>query len=515
MSFQPYDRKPSGIVYFGTNSSDSLYESDASFTIGGGYLSASSIKLQNNGTIGSQSTPNAITIASDGAVSIYGNLVVNGTTTTVNSTTITVEDPIMILGSGSPSSDDNKDRGIAFNYYDGAARLGFFGFDDSLNKFIFVTGATITSEVVSGTKATIVADLDGGASSLTNGRYIQLNNQLTGSGIFNGTSDLIIQTALTADAITDQTESTTAYNDHYILIASGSALRKITKANFVADLGGGSMSSFNISDGSTSQQIDNAETVLFVDSDTIDFSVLATNSVSGVVKNNSINEFKLTSSVAGSGLIGGNGSPLIIGEGSLIDVAEDSISVDLTEAASATIAHGDYLIFLDGGISGTAAKGNTSGLATMLAGSGLVATDSTLHVIGGDGILVGGDEVEVRVDNSTIELSASDGTGSVRIKDGGVTEVKRTRTVETITSSKTIDKDITLVNSTTGSVTASLPENATAGKVVVIKRIDSSANNVIVSRTGSDTIDGSTEYRLYHIYETLTVVSDGSNWYII
>jgi hypothetical protein len=72
-----------------------------------------------------------------------------------------------------------------------------------------------------------------------------------------------------------------------------------------------------------------------------------------------------------------------------------------------------------------------------------------------------------------------------------------------------------LADCTSGNLTLSLPENDTAGKIVVVKRIDSSANNVIISRTGSDTIDGSTEFRLYHIYETLTVVSNGANWYII
>jgi hypothetical protein len=101
---------PSGIIYYGHSPTGQVYEADSSFTIGGGYLSASNIKLQNNGTIGSVQTPGAITINSSGDVSLFGNLTVNGTTTTVNSTTITVEDPIIILGSGTPTADDNKDR---------------------------------------------------------------------------------------------------------------------------------------------------------------------------------------------------------------------------------------------------------------------------------------------------------------------------------------------------------------------------------------------------------------------
>ena len=35
-------------------------------------------------------------------------------------------------GDTAPSSDDNKDRGIEFRYYDTQARLGFIGWDNNL-----------------------------------------------------------------------------------------------------------------------------------------------------------------------------------------------------------------------------------------------------------------------------------------------------------------------------------------------------------------------------------------------
>ena len=77
-----------------------------------------------------------------------GNLTVNGTTTTVNSTTVTVDDPIFTIGGDSaPGSDDNKDRGIEFRWHNGsAAKVGFFGFDDSAGKFTFIPDATNSSE---------------------------------------------------------------------------------------------------------------------------------------------------------------------------------------------------------------------------------------------------------------------------------------------------------------------------------------------------------------------------------
>ena len=92
-------------------------------------------------------------------LTVGGNLVVNGTTTTVNSTTVTIDDPIFTLGGDTaPTSDDNKDRGIEFRYYTGgAARVGFFGYDDSSNEFAFLTAATNTSEVFTGTDGNLRA----------------------------------------------------------------------------------------------------------------------------------------------------------------------------------------------------------------------------------------------------------------------------------------------------------------------------------------------------------------------
>ena len=84
-----------------------------------------------------------------GNAAITGNLTVNGTTTTVNSTVTTLDDPIITLGGDTaPSSDDNKDRGVEFRWHNGsAAKVGFFGFDDSTGKFTFIPDATNNSEV--------------------------------------------------------------------------------------------------------------------------------------------------------------------------------------------------------------------------------------------------------------------------------------------------------------------------------------------------------------------------------
>jgi len=102
----------------------------------------------------STNTPN---IQVTGDVIVDGDLMVSGTTTTVNSTTISVTDPIITLGGATaPTSDDNKDRGIEFRYYDNSeAHIGFFGYDDSAREFTALVDVTNESEVMAGTLAAV------------------------------------------------------------------------------------------------------------------------------------------------------------------------------------------------------------------------------------------------------------------------------------------------------------------------------------------------------------------------
>ena len=91
--------------------------------------------------------------ASGGEVIIAGNLQVDGTTTTVNSTVVTVDDPIFRLGGDGNASDDNKDKDIAFAWHNGSApKVGFFGFDESDSTFTFIPDSTESgSQIMSGT----------------------------------------------------------------------------------------------------------------------------------------------------------------------------------------------------------------------------------------------------------------------------------------------------------------------------------------------------------------------------
>jgi hypothetical protein len=93
-----------------------------------------------------------------GKLIVSGDLDVDGTTTTFNSTVVTVDDPVFgIGGDTAPGSQDNKDRGVSFRYHDGtSAKVGFYGWDNSENAFTFLTDTNDDStEVFNGTLADV------------------------------------------------------------------------------------------------------------------------------------------------------------------------------------------------------------------------------------------------------------------------------------------------------------------------------------------------------------------------
>jgi len=190
----------------------------------------------------------------NGDVVVGGGLTVNGTTTTVNSTTVTVDDPIFTLGGDTaPGSDDNKDRGIEFRYHTGsAAKVGFFGFDDSAGKFTFIPDATNSSEVFSGTAGTIVANLEGNVTGNTSGTAATV----TGAAQSNITSLGTLTTLTVDNVIVNGTTIGHTDDTDLITLADGVATVAGEVSMTTLDIGGTNVTStaaeLNIMDGNTS-----------------------------------------------------------------------------------------------------------------------------------------------------------------------------------------------------------------------------------------------------------------------
>ena len=150
-------------------------------------------------------------------LTIGGNLTVSGSTVTVNSTVTTIKDPIITLGGsnagGAASSDDNKDRGIEFKYFDLSAKTGFFGWDDSSSAYRFLENATNSSEVFSGTDAGLLA---GSLTLSKSGTALTVNNNASIGGTLGVTNATTLSSTLNVTSTTTLGSTTNVLGSFYI-----------------------------------------------------------------------------------------------------------------------------------------------------------------------------------------------------------------------------------------------------------------------------------------------------------
>ena len=92
-----------------------------------------------------------------------------------------------------------------------------------------------------------------------------------------------------------------------------------------------------------------------------------------------------------------------------------------------------------------------------------------------------------------------------------------TAPITTITGATTLDDSdyFVLCDASGGAFTVTLPAAAShTGRIYHIKKTDSSANAVTTDGNASETIDGATTQVNSTQYNSISIVSDGSNWHI-
>ena len=299
-----------------------------------------------------------------------GQITVNGVSGVgqgyVASATIVVRDPNnAVVGTNfvitvstivaGPTADDNKDRGIEFNYYSGSAKLGFFGFDDSSGKFTFIPEASkTTAEVFSGTAGTIVADVEGDITANVTGNLSGTVNTVTQNSITTMTglatvgtlsAGIIDASATNNFPITMGTSDFTS-SGQIVIDVDGSAV----STDGAITLGAGADGGLWVDSSNDLNVYNQGETIIF---DASNFEFFNKESISGdhtsdlYVGKTATEALKLTSKMNSSN--------------ELVDVTFD------TPTASSTANRGQYVWKLDGqqlftigdnGISGTTDGGN-------------------------------------------------------------------------------------------------------------------------------------------------------------
>jgi len=91
-------------------------------------------------------------------------------------------------------------------------------------------------------------------------------------------------------------------------------------------------------------------------------------------------------------------------------------------------------------------------------------------------------------------------------------------TIKTVTADYTMTwgDEMILADASSAAITVTLPDPASyPDEALSIKKIDSSTNAVTVAPHGSETIDGAASVSLANQWDSVTVKSDGTNWYVL
>ena len=227
------------------------------------------LSITPNATVANSTTAVAGHLTVGNKLTVSGDLQVDGTTVTVNTDQVTLDDPIMTLGGDTaPGSDLNKDLGILGRWHNGsAAKTAFFGFDDSTGRFTFVPDATETNAVISGSTGDIdiagayidniqigvtgANEIDTSTGNLTidsTGGLVTVDDDLTVTGTVTLTNDLAVPQGGTG---------VSSFTDNGVLYGDGANALDVTAASTAAGAvlqtaaSGGVPAFSNIIDGGT------------------------------------------------------------------------------------------------------------------------------------------------------------------------------------------------------------------------------------------------------------------------
>lgn len=202
-----------------------------------------------------------------------------------------------------------------------------------------------------------------------------------------------------------------------------------------------------------------------------------------------------------------NGSDLI-GINSLIEDTSPQLGGDLDLNNNDIIGTGN--ININGTInanSGVYNDVNITGLIyTPSIGQGV---DNTVVILNSDNYLKT-DEIDSRVWGNTLA-----DTGDIASVSGYALSLF-TKSYQNITSDSTlsIQDDYVFVDSTSNEININMPiASGNGGREIKIKRI-AGDNLVNVNASGLGNIDGQFSYTMYHLYQSITLISNNSNWFI-
>ena len=228
--------------------------------------------------------------------------------------------------------------------------------------------------------------------------------------------------------------------------------------------------------------------------------------------------------IARTKIANGTASHVVINDGSGTFSSEATLAVTRGGLALASYTTGD-IVYASGATAISKLGIGSTGQALKVVG-GIPAWGTLAEVGGGTNqtTYTTGDILYASAANTLSKLAA--GASGTFLKSNGVAAPSWDSVAQTfaVASKATADSPYTVLttdnlivcNAAAGVMTLNLyAASGNAGKQIIVKKTDSSANSVTIDGNASETIDGATTYVVTIQYESVHLVCDGSNWHLI
>ena len=389
-----------------------------------------------------------------------------------------------------------------------------------------LTNKTLTSPVLNTPTADTITGI--GALTLTTASNNNLTLSANGTGVVNVTRPLQISGLLIEDSVADATAGANA-----TLAAPTRSVVRLTAAGTLssvdmipAGLDGQQLALINTTGGAITFNDDTGATAANrIRTGTGAPVTIQANSSIQLVYNGTTSRWMIVGGVGGgsSTVNATAGESLSIGDAVYVSVgAADGgrtagrvYKLDATNnsrvefigfAADAAIAGGSLRVQVAGELGGFVGLSTGQQMFASVTTPG--ALQSSVPVVNGQWIIPLG-----IAKNSTNLVINSAGSSTAVLISGSGTGAYANVVSASSNTTLTNSNDVVLASASGGAITITLPV-PTSGKQFVIKKTDSTANAVTIAPAGSETIDGNALWALSGQYDSVQLVTDGTNWYI-
>lgn len=197
-------------------------------------------------------------------------------------------------------------------------------------------------------------------------------------------------------------------------------------------------------------------------------------------------------------------------DGSAGIVANNNNYTEMSSSAGLFTYHDSHVLLRASSATGVYIDGKTSSYPVLTVQGAFGQSEDLQRWENSVGVIL----AKVKNDGS---ISGALETHIITFPDGTTqTTASSHRVYNNVTSefSMTDSSDVVFLDTTAGAINVHLPTAVGKGGKEIMIKLKAGSNSGVLLASGSQTVDGQAQIPLYHTYESTTLISDNSNWFL-